>query len=83
MEKYLRLQDTCGVHNLHGLPGVFSGVASIVAAGVAGLTDGSGRTFYGHRCVCVCMCVHVCVRVCVHACTCVHACVCVGWHMYM
>jgi len=59
MDRWLYLQDTCGVHNLHGLPGVFSGLASVIAAGVAG-----GAVSYSDiRCVCVCVCVCVCMRV--------------------
>lgn len=55
MEKRFRLQDTCGVHNLHGLPGVFSGVASAIAAGVAEMmSDSSGKVEYGSRCETTC-----------------------------
>lgn len=41
------LQDTCGVHNLHGTPGVLSAVASAIAAGVAEVHKGSGKVAYG------------------------------------
>ncbi|XP_005862385.1 PREDICTED: ammonium transporter Rh type A [Myotis brandtii] len=36
----LRIHDTCGVHNLHGLPGVVGGLAGIVAV-VLGASDTS------------------------------------------
>lgn len=42
LSKYLRLQDTCGVHNLHGLPGVFAGIGSIFAALNANFDGGDG-----------------------------------------
>ena len=45
----LRLQDTCGVHNLHGLPGVFSGVASAIAAALAGMSTSKSKVGYGNR----------------------------------
>lgn len=40
--KYLRIHDTCGVHNLHGMPGVLGGIAGAVSAALA------GDSAYGH-----------------------------------
>ena len=48
MEKFYLL-DTCGVHNLHGMPGVFSGPISAIAAAVASETAESDHIQYGHR----------------------------------
>ncbi|XP_031600599.2 ammonium transporter Rh type A [Oreochromis aureus] len=39
----LGIQDTCGVHNLHGLPGILGGLAGIVAAAL-GKKDGASAT---------------------------------------
>uniref|UniRef100_A0A8C2Y5X3 Ammonium transporter Rh type A n=1 Tax=Coturnix japonica TaxID=93934 RepID=A0A8C2Y5X3_COTJA len=30
----LRIQDTCGVHNLHGLPGILGGIAGIIVTAI-------------------------------------------------
>ncbi|XP_062972028.1 ammonium transporter Rh type A isoform X1 [Elgaria multicarinata webbii] len=30
----LKIQDTCGVHNLHGLPGILGGIASVIAGAI-------------------------------------------------
>ncbi|KFP28597.1 Ammonium transporter Rh type A [Colius striatus] len=32
----LCIQDTCGVHNLHGLPGIMGGIASIIVTAIQG-----------------------------------------------
>ncbi|XP_054147734.1 ammonium transporter Rh type A [Melozone crissalis] len=34
MASKLRIQDTCGVHNLHGLPGILGGIAGIVVTAI-------------------------------------------------
>uniref|UniRef100_A0A8C6ZQN6 Ammonium transporter Rh type A n=2 Tax=Nothoprocta perdicaria TaxID=30464 RepID=A0A8C6ZQN6_NOTPE len=34
MASKLHIQDTCGVHNLHGLPGILGGIAGIIATSI-------------------------------------------------
>lgn len=35
LEDKLRIQDTCGVHNLHGMPGVLGAIVGAVTAALA------------------------------------------------
>uniref|UniRef100_A0A8C2VS37 Ammonium transporter Rh type C n=1 Tax=Chinchilla lanigera TaxID=34839 RepID=A0A8C2VS37_CHILA len=35
LESRLRIQDTCGIHNLHGIPGVLGGIVGAVTAAFA------------------------------------------------
>ena len=39
MENKLKIFDTCGVHNLHGMPGILGGVVSAIVIAAA---DGKG-----------------------------------------
>ena len=36
MERKLKIEDTCGVHNLHGLPGLMGGIGGAISAATAG-----------------------------------------------
>ncbi|KTG32586.1 hypothetical protein cypCar_00019625 [Cyprinus carpio] len=43
MEKYMKIQDTCGVHNLHAMPGVLGAVVGAITAATA------SESVYGHE----------------------------------
>ena len=39
LQEKIRLVDTCGVHNLHGMPGIFGAIVSAIALGSANGAD--------------------------------------------
>ncbi|KAL4229279.1 hypothetical protein ACF0H5_012319 [Mactra antiquata] len=45
MASKLKIQDTCGVHNLHGMPGVLAGIGGAIMAVIA-TEEKWGRTLY-------------------------------------
>eukprot|EP00591_Stephanopyxis_turris_P005547 CAMPEP_0195529264 /NCGR_PEP_ID=MMETSP0794_2-20130614/31737_1 /TAXON_ID=515487 /ORGANISM="Stephanopyxis turris, Strain CCMP 815" /LENGTH=540 /DNA_ID=CAMNT_0040660545 /DNA_START=51 /DNA_END=1673 /DNA_ORIENTATION=- len=42
LSKHMGLHDTCGVHNLHGMPGIMGGIAGAVSASMASPVSESG-----------------------------------------
>ena len=40
LEKKLHIHDTCGIHNLHGLPGILGAICGAISASLADLTVG-------------------------------------------
>lgn len=46
LKKHIDLKDTCGIHNLHGMPGLLGGIAGIIATAAAGSGDGYGPHEY-------------------------------------
>ncbi|XP_010899879.2 ammonium transporter Rh type B [Esox lucius] len=50
LESKLKIQDTCGVHNLHGMPGVLGAIVGAITASVASMDvygDGMDDVFPG------------------------------------
>uniref|UniRef100_A0A4D5R9D1 Rh-related protein n=1 Tax=Scolopendra viridis TaxID=118503 RepID=A0A4D5R9D1_SCOVI len=45
MAKHLRIHDTCGVHNLHGMPGVLAGIIGAILASLAS-EENYGKNLY-------------------------------------
>ena len=45
LKRKLFINDTCGVNNLHGMPGLISGFVGAIVAGVATKNDYGGNAY--------------------------------------
>merc|ERR1739844_561673 len=46
LQKKISLHDTCGVHNLHGIPGVIGGLFGAISAGLASSAFDNEKTLH-------------------------------------
>ncbi len=53
MEKTLKIQDTCGIHNLHAMPGVIGGIVGAITAASASVS------VYGQEGYVYIYCIHI------------------------
>lgn len=49
LQKLIHLDDTCGIHNLHALPGVIGGLASVCATAIIPFSDYEENVKYIYR----------------------------------
>ena len=49
MSHKMKIHDTCGVHNLHGMPGVLAGIGGAVMAALSSYDSWGERLVHVHH----------------------------------